>query len=102
MFSGLARLVGHSCNIFVLRFFNMTDRPVAERGALPPERAIHGTMFFWRRFARRIRIRMLIGRARGRFRDMGGLRRKISNAPYQSILRYKYKMVMPRAVYMQA
>ena len=75
---------------------------MAEGGALPPERAIYGIMFFWRSFWRRIRIWMLIGRTRGRFQDMGGRGLKIRYKLYQSILQGKYQIGMCKALSLQA
>ena len=75
---------------------------MAERGALPPERAINGMMFFWRSFGRRIRMWMLIGRTRGRLRNMGGRGQKIHNVLYQSILQGKYHIMMSKALCLQA
>ena len=76
-------------------------RPVAERGALPPERAISGIMLFWRSFGRIIRILMLIRRTRGCLRNMGGRGKKIHNVLYQSILQRKYHIMMSKALCLQ-
>ena len=58
-------------------FMRKSNRPVAEKGTLPPDRAIYGMMFFLRSFWCRIRIWMLIGRTRRHFQDIGGRGQKV-------------------------